>query len=81
MASAIFKNQFYFLFLVFFKKEAECFFFLAPSLFLLGVQPSLRHPRGSSVPRTSTPSPVHGSRPGVVADILEAQGVTKRDCW
>ncbi|KAG4191531.1 hypothetical protein ERO13_A07G100000v2 [Gossypium hirsutum] len=81
MASAIFKNPFYFLFLVFFKKEAECFFFLTPSPFLLGVQPSLRHPGGSSVPRTSTPSPVHESRPGVVADISEVQGVTKRDCW
>ncbi|TYI06318.1 hypothetical protein ES332_A10G150300v1 [Gossypium tomentosum] len=81
MASAIFKNPFYFLFLVFFKKEAECFFFLAPSPFLLGVQPSLRHPGGLSVPRTSTPSPVRGSRLGVVADISEAQGVTKRDCW
>ncbi|TYI18771.1 hypothetical protein ES332_A07G115800v1 [Gossypium tomentosum] len=81
MASAIFKNPFYFLFLVFFKKEAECFFFLAPSPFLLGVQPSLRHPGASSVPRTSTPSPVHGSRPGVVADISEAQGVIKKDYW
>ncbi|TYI31388.1 hypothetical protein ES332_A05G447900v1 [Gossypium tomentosum] len=52
-----FKNPFYFfIFLLFFKKkkEAECFFFPAPSPFLLRIQPSLRHPRGSSVPRTST---------------------------
>ncbi|TYI32939.1 hypothetical protein ES332_A04G097000v1 [Gossypium tomentosum] len=54
---------------------------LLPLHFLLGIQPSLRHPGGSSVPRTSTPPPVHGSRPGVVVDISEAQGVTKRDCW
>ncbi|KAB2085191.1 hypothetical protein ES319_A05G384600v1 [Gossypium barbadense] len=68
-------------FYCFSKKEAECFFFPAPSPFLLGIQPSLRHPGGSSVPRTSTPPPVHGSRLGVVADISEARGVTKRDCW
>ncbi|TYH25213.1 hypothetical protein ES288_A03G151500v1, partial [Gossypium darwinii] len=46
-------------------------------LSLLGIQPSLRHPGGSSVPRTSTPPPVHGSRPA--AKISESRGVAEWD--
>ncbi|TYH31389.1 hypothetical protein ES288_A01G169900v1 [Gossypium darwinii] len=76
MVLPFFKDTFYFLFLLFFKqKEAECFFFPAPSPFLLGIQPSLCHHGGSSVPRTSTPPLVHGSKPGIAAKISESRGV------
>ncbi|TYI30918.1 hypothetical protein ES332_A05G419800v1 [Gossypium tomentosum] len=46
---------------------------------LLGIQPSLRHLGGSSVPRTSTPLPVHGSRPDIAAKISESRGVAEWD--
>ncbi|TYH11038.1 hypothetical protein ES288_A07G226700v1 [Gossypium darwinii] len=74
------RTLFYFLFLLFFKqKEAECFFFPAPSPFLLGIQPSLCHHGGSSVPHTSTPPMVHGSKPGIAAKISESRGVAEWD--
>ncbi|TYH20271.1 hypothetical protein ES288_A05G418100v1 [Gossypium darwinii] len=60
------------------KKKQNASSSLLPFHFsLLGIQPSLRHPGGSSVPRTSTPPPVHGSGPA--AKILESRGVVEWD--
>ncbi|KAK8358176.1 hypothetical protein V6Z11_A04G001200 [Gossypium hirsutum] len=54
-------------------------FFPAPSPFLLRIQHSLCHHGGSSVPRTSTPLLVHGSKPGIAAKISESRGVAEWD--
>ncbi|KAK5834713.1 hypothetical protein PVK06_010389 [Gossypium arboreum] len=62
------------------KKKQNASSSLLPFHFsLLGIQLSLRHPGGSSVPRTSTPPPVHGSRLDIAAKISESRGVAEWD--
>ncbi|TYI03041.1 hypothetical protein ES332_A11G309900v1 [Gossypium tomentosum] len=62
------------------KKKQNASSSLLPFHFsLLGIQPSLLHPGGSSVPCTSTPPPVHGSRPDIAAKISESRGMAEWD--
>ncbi|KAG8489048.1 hypothetical protein CXB51_017058 [Gossypium anomalum] len=77
----VLQDPFYFLCPLFFKKKKQnASSSLLPLHFsLLGIQPSLCHPGGSSVPRTSTPPPVHGSRPDIAAKISESRGVAECD--